>query len=123
MATLPKMLRTDEDVDEMARYTKEMLKKAHEAGQEGITIITSFPVFKLTLEEAAIKAGRFLEDSAGVHFHRLQNMREEVAAGIWRAQFDIGILKKKTVEVLVNSQNGHIEGYGPLPEPGKTATF
>ena len=37
---LPKILRTEEDVDEMARYTKEMLRKAHAAGQEGISIGT-----------------------------------------------------------------------------------
>jgi hypothetical protein len=115
MLTLPRVVKTEEDVDRVALHIKEQLRKAHEDGHEGIALVTApeIPVFRLTLEDAARRAERFLEDSAAVHFHRLQNMKEE--GDIWRVQFDIGVIGKKSVEVAVNNQTGSIEGYGPLP--------
>ena len=62
---LPKIIKTDQDVDEMARYTKEMLKKAHEAGQEGITIkqsiaMTDLEKLQKVFQEIGIKYFLFI---------------------------------------------------------------
>jgi hypothetical protein len=67
------------------------------------------PIFKLTLEEATHKAERFLEDLAGQHLHRLKSIKQE--GNIWRAQYDIGILKKKIVEVTIDNKTGKVENY------------
>jgi hypothetical protein len=36
------MIKTEKDVDEVAKYIKKMLKQAHEAGQEGITLTKTY---------------------------------------------------------------------------------
>ena len=115
-----KIIKTEHDVDEMANFVKVQLKKAHEAGQEGIAIAeVETPVFRLlTLEEATHRAELFLQDLAGVHFRRLKKIKLEDS--IWKIRYDIGVLRSNIVELVLDAQTGNVASYEVVPPPGKT---